>query len=124
MRRRRPQRPGQRGGFGRGGLPPLASGSSAARSKGFARAFESVFPPPPDVARRPEGMRRRRPQRPGQRGGFGRGGRPPLASGSRAARRKGLARAFESAFPPPPDEPRGPPRMRRRPPHRPGPGGG
>src|ERR1041385_1343862 len=25
MRRRRPQRPGQRGGFGRGGLPPLAS---------------------------------------------------------------------------------------------------
>src|SRR6266540_813504 len=65
QRRRRPQRPGQGGGFRKGGAcSPLAS-----------------LPEITSAARRPGGQRRRRPQRPGQGGGFRKGGAcSPLAS--------------------------------------------
>ena len=44
---------------------------------GFARANESVFPVRTVVAPGPGGLRRRRPQHPGEAGGFRKGGLPP-----------------------------------------------
>src|SRR5262249_3240735 len=77
------------------------------RSKGFARASESVSPRSPDAALGPEGTDRRPPQRPERRGGSGRGGPPPLASRTRLPRARAPPRAPERAVRPPPPAIRG-----------------
>src|SRR5262249_29012070 len=57
-----------------------SSGRDASgRKTRLRRACESVFPGSPGLGFRRGAMRRRRPQRPGQRGDSGRGGPPPLA---------------------------------------------
>src|SRR5205807_9779389 len=59
--------------------PPSAQRSQGRRTRWLRRACELIFVVTSDVDSEREATRRRRPQRPGRKGGFWKGGRrPPL----------------------------------------------
>src|SRR5256886_12779824 len=101
MRRRRPQRPEQRGVLEGGARPPLHGDGGVAGSTGSALRMS----PSSRLPRSRLQARRDAPEAPPTsrtEGGSGRGGPPPLARRRRGRRKHGLRPAYESVFPTPP----------------------